>query len=373
MEIRERGVVAVGEKGSDRAVMTFPAVVALSNGTVLATWRCGSSKDGDDERVEVASSIDGGRTWSDSQLLFGATRVHGLKGSMRCAYVTEIRPAHLLAACLWVDRQTHPGMPMFNPVTEGCLPFQVLLAYSFDWGKTWTALREVEMPADVGLPSLTNPILKLANGALAMSIETNKSYADASRWMQRVTLRHSRDMGKTWSRPVTCLQDPTGRTFYWDQRAAVAPDGRIAAFLWVYDSATHSYRNMARRLSADGGRTWSALEDLGIADQPSRPAILPDGRTVLAWVDRFGTASIRARMAKALEAPFDAASEVCIYAHGMNAGSGNLVSTGDLLVEQSRWAYGLPFAEALPDGDVLVVYYAGTPDAMSIHSARLRP
>ena len=63
------------------------------------------------------------------------------------------------------------------------------------------------------------PSSKFPDGTLAMSIETNKNYEDPSRWMQRVTLRHSRDMGQTWSAPLTASQDPTGRIFNWDQRA----------------------------------------------------------------------------------------------------------------------------------------------------------
>jgi hypothetical protein len=47
-------------------------------------------------------------------------------------------------------------------------------------------------------------------------------------------------------------------------------------------------------------------------------------------------------------------------------------TTGALLVEMSLWTFGLPYAEALPDGDVLVVYYAGSDAAMDIRWARLR-
>jgi hypothetical protein len=36
------------------------------------------------------------------------------------------------------------------------------------------------------------------------------------------------------------------------------------------------------------------------------------------------------------------------------------------------WSFGLPYAETLPDGDVLVMYYAGTDKQMDIHWARLR-
>jgi hypothetical protein len=38
----------------------------------------------------------------------------------------------------------------------------------------------------------------------------------------------------------------------------------------------------------------------------------------------------------------------------------------------ARWSFGLPFAEALPDGDVLIAYYAGSAQAMDIRWARLR-
>ena len=208
MEMCEGALLAAGEKGSARAVMTFPALARLSNGTLLSSWRCGSTKDCEDESVEVCASADGGRTWNQPMTVFGETRVNGVRGSLRVVYFTEIKPAHVLAACLWIDRGTFPGKPLFNPVTEGCLPMKVLLADSFDWGTTWGPWREVEMPADIGPPSLTNPILKFSDGTLAMSIETNKNYEDPSKWMQGVTLRHSRDMGKTWNAPLTASRIP---------------------------------------------------------------------------------------------------------------------------------------------------------------------
>jgi hypothetical protein len=123
-----------------------------------------------------------------------------------------------------------------------------------------------------------------------------------------VVLFHSRDYGQTWGTPITAGEDPSGRIFNWDQRLGMAPDGTLGAFVWTYDSVAHRYLNMHRRVSADGGNTWSEAEDLGFADQAGRPAVLPDGRVVLPWVDRFGTRAIRARLAPAIDAPFDPAS-----------------------------------------------------------------
>lgn len=371
MDMIETGILVRGVQETARAIMTFGHVLVLADGIVLATCRAGTTKDSPDETIEFFRSHDGGRTWPESWRPFGETRVDGLFGSLKHCYLTELAPGHLLAASMWVDRESYPGQGLFNAETEGCLAMAILLAESTDGGQTWSAWRKVPMPGEIGPPSLTNPVLKLADGSLALSIETNKHYHDRSKWYQKVVFFHSTDLGQTWSSPVVVGFDPTGRIYNWDQRCGVAPDGRIVTFNWTYDTETTRYLNIHRRISSDNGHTWSAAEDLGFADQAAHPAILPDGRIVLPWVDRFHTHSIRARLASSIDAPFDPASEVVIYTHGKAAKQDD--NTGELLAEMSLWTFGLPYSETLPNGDVLVVYYAGTEKAMDIHWARLRP
>ena len=259
----------------------------------------------------------------------------------------------------------------------------VLLANSHDAGRTWTPWRVVPMPDDIGPPSLTNAVLRLADGRLVLSIESNKPYLDASKWFQRVVHLRSGDGGATWSEPVTVLEDPTGRIANWDQRGAIAPDGRLVTFTWTYDSETaHVPQRPAPdqrgRRSPRSGRP----DDLGFADQPGHPAVLPDGRVALAWVDRFGTKSIRARWAAAIDAPFEPATEVVIHRPGDGAApaapaptttGADATSTGEMLVDMGTWSYGLAYAEALPDGDVGVVHYAaGAGGGTDVRWARLR-
>ena len=59
--------------------------------------------------------------------------------------------------------------------------------------------------------------------------------------------------------------------------------------------------------------------------------MLPDGRVLLPWVDRFGTRSIRARIAPALDAPFDPDSEVVLYTLDQDRARGADDTTGALL------------------------------------------
>ncbi|MCX6044642.1 MAG: sialidase family protein [Chloroflexi bacterium] len=369
MNILATGKLAQGVPGTARATLTFGHVIALADGTLLANCRAGSTKDSVDETIEFYRSQDGGHTWSEAWRPFGKTLVNGLFGTLKICYMTELTPGHLLGAAMWVDRTTYPGQGLFNAETEGCLPMAILLAESRDGGVTWSPWRVVPMPDEIGPPSLTNPILKLSNGTLAMSIETNKPYLDRSPWRQKVVFFHSSDAGQTWAEPVIVGFDPTGRIFNWDQRCGVAPDGRIVTFNWTYDTQTTRYVNIHRRISSDHGYTWSAPEDLGFADQAAHPAILPDGRIVLVWVDRFQTHSIRARLASDVAAAFDPQSEVVVYTHGSAAKQDD--NTGELLAEMALWSFGLPYAEALPNDDVFVVYYAGTEKGMDIYWARL--
>lgn len=372
MRIVDSGIISPVGASETLKVRTFPSLVALSDGTLLAVCKAGSSKDSDDGTIQVFRSSDSGATWSEPATPFQPTEVDGLRGSYHLCYMTELEAGHLLAACLWVDRESYPGRPLFNPDTEGCLPMAILLSDSYDSGNTWTPPRHVSLPDHLGPPSLTNPLIKLASGALAMSIETNKTYNDSSKWHQKVVFLLSSDAGKTWGEPITVGCDPTGRIFNWDQRVGVSPDGTIAAFLWTYDSETKTYLNIHRRLSSDNGKTWSRAEDLGFTDQPGPPAVLDDGRVVLCWVDRFHSHSIRARLAPGIDGPFDPETEVEVYCHEVlpkkDSGSD---TTGELLEDMGIWTYGLPYAQVLPDQSFMIVYYAGDSATMNIHGSRL--
>ncbi len=379
MEVVERSVVSAAEPGTSRAFATFPAFVVLADGSLLISYSIGSGKDTDDIDIELRRSTDGGRTWTKPVAPFETT-VDSRRGSLKAAPITRLDGDHLIVAALWIDREAFPGQPLFNPETEGCLPMAVVLADSADAGRTWAPWRVVPMPDDIGPPSLTNAVLRLADGRLVLSIESNKPYLDASKWFQRVVHLRSSDGGATWSPPMTVLEDRTGRIANWDQRGAIAPDGRLVTFTWTYDFETATYLNVRRRISADGVAPFGPAEDLGFADQPGHPAVLPDGRVVLAWVDRFGTASIRARQAAAIDAPFDAATEVVVHRPGdgsetrsAGAGSNEATTTGEALVDMGTWSYGLAYAEALPDGDVGVVHYAaGASGGTDVRWARLR-
>ena len=374
MRVAGRSTINPADPGTSRAAATFPAFTTLADGSLVATYSIGSTKDSDDLTIELRRSHDGGTTWGDPVTPF-ETRLLGRSGSLKVAPITRLDGDRLIVVALWIDREAFPGQPLFNPETEGCLPMTIVVADSVDAGQSWSTWRMVPIPPDVGPPSLTNAIVRFPSGRLLLSVETNKPYLDDSPWFQRVVHLWSDDDGSTWSAPATVVADPTGRIANWDQRGAVAPDGRLASFAWIYDFAAIAYLNIRRRISADEGRTFEEPTDLGFADQPGHPAILPDGRVVLCWVDRFGSRSIRARMAASIDGPFDPDSEIVLYEaarRGPASGPASNETTGEALVDMRSWSYGLVYADALPGGDVGVVHYApGSAGGIEIRWLRL--
>ena len=370
MQIEATGILGHSKKNSDRACYTFSSFISLSNGSLLAAARRGNNKDSDLEGIDFFSSIDEGENWSKSWSPFEDVYIDNIKGSLKLCYFTEISPSHLLASFLWIDRISYPGKELFNAKTEGCLPMKVLLSDSNDQGKTWSNLRPVNMPKEIGPPSLTNPIMKLPDGKLLMSIENNKNYTDQSKWKQKAVFLSSSDSGKTWSLPFLVAGDESGRIFNWDLRCGVDERGWISSYAWTYDSQEEKFLNIHQRISDDGGLTWTEPKDLNVADQASHPALLKNGQIVLAWVDRFKTQSIKVRLANNLDSDFDYSSEKTIFKQKIEKNNKDN-KLGELLADMGMWNFGLPFADTLPSGKILVFYYAGNDEQMNLHWARL--
>ena len=151
-------------------------------------------------------------------------------------------------------------------------------------GACWGAWRPVDLPAELGPPSLTNPVIKLPDGALLLSVETNKQYHDDSKWYQRVVALRSTDGGHSWDAPSDAGYDPSGRIYHWDQRLGLAPDGRLASFAWVYDTGTGRYCNIRRRVSSDSGRTWSRRRtSASLTKRVARPSCPTGALSCLGW------------------------------------------------------------------------------------------
>lgn len=369
MRIIHRGIVFPSRPDSDQQSCAFPQVAVLPGGRWLVGCRCACTKGGKEgQHVRLALSDDDGATWC-AITPFTAPKLDGKPGQFRALGLTALGGARVLATLYWVDH-SDPSLPFFNEQTEGLLDSRIMLAESADGGETWTAPALLDTtPFTVPTP-ITGPVLLLPDGEWVCQFETNKPYDDESTWVHRSVLIFSRDGGRTWPRHSIVTEDP--RIFYWDQRPQVLPDGRIVDLFWTYDNGAATYLNIHARASTDGGRTWSALWDTGVPGQPAPVAPLGDGRLAMVYVDRTGAPAIRCRISADGGRTWPTESTQTLYESVLPSQTVRKDGMADAWAEMGKFSVGLPATASLPNGDLLVVYYAGADtDHTSVEWARM--
>ena len=374
MEIAGRGVVFLGEAGSDRSNACFPGLCCVPGGRWLVCFRAAPKKtDGFPQRVLLTWSDNEGADWADPVEPFCAPVLDGKPGLFRGGYPTSLGGARVLAVLYWVDASDH-SLPFFNEETEGILPSRLFLALSDDEGRTWSEPWLLDTsPYNMETP-ITGPVLVLPDGEWALQFETNNSYYDSSVWRHSSVLMFSRDEGKSWPEHVKVTDDPDARIFYWDQRPGLLSDGTILDVFWTFDRKEAVYLNVHARHSKDSGRTWSELWDLGIPGQPAAPVQVADGRIVMPYVDRERTPVIKLRTSSDGGRSWPDDTELILDDSADRPQQVGKSSMQDAWSEMAGFSVGLPQTALLPDGDVLVVYYGGPEtDHTAVRWVRVRP
>lgn len=371
MTIAERGTAFPSVIATDRQSCAFPQVAVLPGGRWLVGCRAACTKGGKDgQHVMLAASDDEGQTWRLNTSPFNAPALDGKPGQFRALGLTALGEERVLATLYWVDN-SNPALPFFNEQTEGLLDSRIMFAESGDGGETWSAPVLMDTtPFHVPTP-ITGPVLRLPDGELICQFETNKHYYDTSKWIHSSVLMFSRDGGRTWPRHSVVTRHPT--VFYWDQRPQVLGDGRILDLFWTYDNAAAVYRNIHACESRDAGRTWSELWDTGVPGQPAQAVELAGGGLLMVYVDRTGAPAIRGRVSRDGGRTWPAETQFSIYESELRSQTETKGAMADAWSEMGKFSVGLPATAALPEGEALVVYYAGpATDRTNVEWARVR-
>ncbi len=358
-EIIGEGIVFAGEPQTERSSMAFAGICVLDSGRWLASCRAAPQKTPTrGQHVLLSHSDDEGHSWSTPRAPFTPPQIVGKPGLFRGAYLTSLGNDEVLATILWVDF-SDPDADFFNEETQGLLDTRIFFSRSSDGGQSWTSPRLMDTsPFDVPTAA-TGPVLIGKNKEWICQFETNKHYNDLSEWRHSSVLMFSRDEGATWteySRPSLVGDDCI---FYWDQRPSVAPDGGILDLFWTYDNANAKYLNIHARESKDAGRSWSEYWDTGVTGQPAPAVFLADGRIVMPYVDRSGEPILKLRVSWDNGQTWPESSETALYRLEKPTQIRNKNSMQDAWAEMGCYSLGLPATVLLPDGEVLIVFYAG--------------
>ncbi|HTJ74840.1 MAG TPA: sialidase family protein [Acidimicrobiales bacterium] len=256
--------------------------------------------------VQVASSTDGGKTFSDPVDV----------GTFYKKTVKDAAGKEYPVANFFGDPQIAVGndgtvYALYPGGTPGgfatAAPTPLLLGRSTDKGKTWD-VTEATPPGNYpeGVQMLKWSPEGGSQGTLHVVYE-DKPDQPAGRADRDIYYVRSTDGGRTWTKPrkLNDDQDPDALHLQVTPNLDVAPDGRVTAAWWDFRDDTGAFTNdVYATWSIDNGTTWSA--NTKVTDQPINrrlgvwsngsdmrgpPAIASvDEYTIFGWDDtRLGT------------------------------------------------------------------------------------
>ncbi|MCF7837418.1 MAG: glycoside hydrolase [Candidatus Marinimicrobia bacterium] len=306
---------------ADSLFHTFPSLTRCSDGAFLCATLVGSEKSGPDGRIRLFRSADGCRNWSPVPSPTAADEAENPGWGYLVCHIAETEPGRLLAAYLRADR-FDAAQPLFHPQTSGMQRTVVRLCDSEDNGRSWSAPRDL----DYRLPDLIVPgrFVHLPDGALGMPFEVWHEWDNGWREGPSTRLARSSDLGRSWPEAGLIARDADRALIYGDPRVTELADGRLVALLWAYNIKTEKDLPVHRAESADSGRTWSGVQETGLAAQITSPVSLRRGLMLAVYQKRFGAdAGLRALLSYDEGKSWDVQTDVPLWEMGHHTDANN--------------------------------------------------
>lgn len=384
MELEHRTIVydATARPAKER-IAFFTGLCCLRSGEILCGFQIGSTKHAPDGTIRIYASADEGQTWRERCANFESRLPDKsgelVPGSLAAAELVEAEPGRLLLFTTWFDR-SEPDRPLFDPVTEGILRSKLLIAVSNDDGATWSAWQQIPTPGLTGCAT-TGPIVRWSNGAIGFAFESFKEFDDPKPGRHAAWVVISADGGESFSVPVRVAQHPEHKIYYWDQRLCVGDNGEFTALFWTHNIEQKRDLNVHLRhgkLDSSGQRVELDLQPIRettIPGQIAAPVWLPDGRLLAFVVDRHTPGTLKLWVSHDRGATWPASESILVHSQIEQAAVTQGLTNIDFKQyweDMGKWSFGHPAVRSLPDNRLLVAWYSGSPDCMSIHSARYK-
>ena len=374
LEVVAQGLIFDASKGSPEEAANYDgSLLPLASGAILAGWQCGPEKHTPTNTLRIARSPDGGQSWRVQPGRFDHAW-KGILGSFLTAEMVEVEPGRVLLFTTWVNR-SDPQRPLFDPETEGLLPTRILCAESPDEGASWSAWREVATPGLTGC-AVTGPVLRWTDGTIACAFESFKEYDDPTPVEPAAWLVVSRDGGRSFDAPWLVARHPQQAHYYWDQRLVPAAEpGAFLAMFWTHDRVQQRDLNvhMLQASIAEGAGAASAPVETRLPGQIAACGLTEGGQSAVLVVDRGSPGTLTLWQSADGGASWPEAARLVVYVHEERAALTQGREDIDYAAyweDMAKWSFGHPVLRRCPDG-WLLAWYAGSPDRMSIHWARV--
>jgi hypothetical protein len=205
-------------------------------------------------------------------------------------------------------------------------------------------------------------VYRLPDGTLAQPYEHWKEYDDPAPGRPGAWFRLSRDNGTTWPEFIPVARHPENLLYYWDQRLTRHPvTGGWVAMFWTHEPDAGLDSEVHITWGTPDARSWTTPVPTGLPGQHCQPIALGGDRLLAVYAQRGYPPGIAASISEDFGRSWDRAQDIMIYdsVAGTESGATGSRSQRDKWNDMIAWRFGHPRGLLLPDGQALVVYYAG--------------
>jgi len=337
-------------------------VVVVDERELVCTYVTRSGAGIADYTVELARSVDGGRSWAPHGPVWPDLGGHA---SMSMA-LSRAPSGHLLLYGTSTPVGA-PGESWWDGDRQALKQNDLVWAHSSDGGRRWTRPRVIPMPIP-GSAEAPGPLTVTSRGRW-IGVYAPYNTFDPAVVVDRsqIVAVFSDDHGRTW-RHTSMLRFADANGGGAESWVVELADGRLVGTCWSMSLVTGVDEPIPFGISHDGGETWSTTRSTGIAGQATSLAPLADGRLLLAYNQR---AQPDPGVWLAVASPTD--DDFGVGRHGPAWVAERATHTdGD--AGHDAWtdfAFGEPSITVLSGGDVLVTLWSDQPSGRGIRFIRL--
>lgn len=316
---------------------TFPGLVQLPDGELLAIFTIGQAFDAADARAHVSRSSDNGRTWSAPVRLNDHEVTPEELESFKPLL---LRDGSLLATGYVFVRPT-PLTPVVDPESFKLLTLRNKTSTSSDGGRSWSVPAYFDID---GQPlELSGPCIQLASGRIIGATAPFHLGKDGhAGWIIA-----SDDNGKSWRKLSEFYRSAGGNVSTWESRIAEIGPNRVAVIFWAYDNAAGA--NLANHVvvSNDGGESLAPAIDTGIKGQASNLLALGNGKALTIHSHREAPVGLIVRRVDLSDGGFTVEEELNLFA---DATMGS--NSADIKKQFGSLKFGQPSLLRLQNGEI---------------------
>jgi hypothetical protein len=358
------GWVTKCQPGTPTAVAAGPRCAVTNEGDVVCTFMVQSQLGINDFKPMLARSHDGGRTWSEGQLLWPHLQDrYSIFGSVSRAPDGNL---FFFGSRCPIDI---PGETFWSDATQGLKPNELIWSRSADGGRKWADPQVIPMPIP-GAAEAPGALTVMRSGRMVCCYAPYNTF-DPGRVVDRnqiVALR-SDDGGATWQHN-SMIRFESERSSGAEAWVIELADGRLLGTTWHLNQQDNSDHPNAYAVSLDGGDTWLPTRSTGIMGQSTSLAALRDGRALFIYNQRrHGEPGVWMAVVRPASSgnDFGVESNEIVWRAQTRTQSG---SSG----EHNEWtdfSFGEPCVALLPDNTLLVVLWCVQPTGSGIRYVRL--